>query len=53
MAKSKNKKPDLFDSHVEVIGFGRGRANAKAKQIIKQKVLKDLSKRNASQVKTN
>ena len=38
MAKSKNKKPDWFDSHVEVIGFGRGRANAKAKQIIKQKV---------------
>jgi|DEB0MinimDraft_10_1074344.scaffolds.fasta_scaffold114460_4 hypothetical protein len=33
---------DWFDSHVEVIGFGRGTANKKAKQIIKQQLIKSF-----------
>ena len=41
--KEKETK-DWFDTHVEVMGFGRGTANKKAKSIIKQQVMKSLSK---------
>jgi len=33
-----------FDTHVEVMGFGRGTRNKKVKSIIKEQVMKSLSK---------
>ena len=35
---------DWFDTHVEVMGFGRGTTNKKVKSIIKEQVMKSLSK---------
>ena len=35
---------DWFDTHVEVMGFGRGTRNKKVKSIIKEQVMKSLSK---------
>ena len=35
---------DWFDTHVEVMGFGRGTKNKKVKSIIKEQVMKSLSK---------
>ena len=35
---------DWFDTHVQVIGMGRGTANKKIQAIIKQKLMKSLLK---------
>lgn len=35
---------DWFDTHVEVMGFGRGTRNKKVKSIIKEQVMKSLNK---------
>lgn len=43
--KNKNKETeDWFDTHVEVIGFGRGTRNKKVKSILKQKLIESLNK---------
>ena len=36
------KTNDWFDTHVEVMGFGRGTRNKKVKSIIKEQVMKSL-----------
>lgn len=43
--KIKNKKSeDWFDTHVEFIGFGSSTKNKKVKSILKQNLIKKLSK---------
>jgi len=35
---------DWFDTHVEVIGFGRGTRNKKVKAFIKEQIIKELTR---------
>ena len=42
--KNKKESSNWFDTHVEVMGFGRGTRNKKVKSIIKEQVMKSLSK---------
>lgn len=38
----KKQTSDWFDTHVEVMGFGRGNRNKKVKSLIKEQLIKSL-----------
>ena len=48
--KDKKVKDDWFDTHVEVMTFGKGShaKNKKIKSMIKERLIKDLTKENVN-----